>query len=146
KPPAGDVTLALSSDTLKTGDAFRITVTSSIDGQLILYDVDKDGKATQVFPNEAAQKTTPLSAGVPLTIPDDYYGFDFEADGPSENVLVAIVVADDVDLTKVAPGDYGLTKDLDARTTIADVAGALKQTWTRDVENRSINWSLGLLK
>jgi len=146
KPPAGDVTLALSSYTLKTGDAFRITVTSSIGGQLILYDVDKDGKATQIFPNEAAQKITPLTAGVPLTIPDDYYGFDFEADGPSENVLVAIVVADDVNLTKVAPSDYGLTKDLDARTTIADIAGALKQTWTRDVENRSINWSLGLLK
>jgi hypothetical protein len=146
KPPAGDVTLALSSYTLKTGDAFRITVTSSIGGQLILYDVDKDGKATQIFPNEAAQKITPLTAGVPLTIPDDYYGFDFEADGPSENVLVAIVVADDVDLTRVAPSDYGLTKDLDARTTIADIAGALKQTWTRDVENRSINWSLGLLK
>jgi len=146
KPPAGDVTLALSPDHLKAGDAFRITVTSSAAGQLILYDVDKDGKATQIFPNEAAQKITPLRAGVPLTIPDDYYGFDFEADGPSENVLVAIVVADDVDLTKVAPSDYGLTKDLDARTTIADIAGALKQTWTRDVENRSIKWSLGLLK
>ena len=179
KPPAGDVTLALSSDSLKTGDAFRITVTSSIGGQFILYDVDKDGKATQIFPNEAAQKITSLTAGVPLTIPDDYYGFDFEADGPSENVLVAIVVLavpaeqaqgvadmvvrkgvkailnfasaplvvpDDVDLTRVAPSDYGLTKDLDARTTIADIAGALKQTWTRDVENRSINWSLGLLK
>ncbi len=93
--------------------------------------------------NEAAQKITPLTAGVPLTIPDDYYGFDFEADGPSENVLVAIVIADDVDVTNVAPSAYGLTKDLDARTTIA---GMLKETWTRDVENRSVNWSLGLLK
>jgi hypothetical protein len=61
-------------------------------------------------------------------------------------VLVAIVIADDVDLTKVAPSDYGLTKELDARTTIADIAGTLQQTWTRDTENRSVNWSLGLLK
>ncbi len=146
KPQTGDVKVALSSDYLKKGDVFRITVTSSTGGHLILYDVDKDGKATQIFPNEAAQKITPLSANVPLTIPDDYYGFDFEADGPSENVLVAIVVADDVDLTKVAPNDYGLQKELDARTTIADIAGTLKQTWTRDTENRSVNWSLGLLK
>lgn len=61
-------------------------------------------------------------------------------------MLVAIVVADDVDLTKVAPNDYGLQKELDARTTIADIAGTLQQTWTRDTENRSVNWSLGLLK
>lgn len=146
KPQTGEVKVALSSDHLKTGDVFRITVTSTTGGHLILYDVDKDGKATQIFPNEAARKITPLTANSPLTIPDDYYGFDFEAEGPSENVLVAIVVADDVDLTKVAPNGYGLTKQLDARTTIAEIAGTLKQTWTRDTENRSVNWSLGLLK
>ena len=146
KPETGDVKVTLSSDYLKNGDVFKITVTSSTGGHLILYDVDKDGKATQIFPNETAKKITPLSANVPLTIPDDYYGFDFEAEGPSENMLLAIVVADDVDLTKVAPADYGLTKELDARTTIADIAGTLKQTWTRDTENRSIHWSLGLLK
>jgi hypothetical protein len=146
KPQTGDVKVALSSDYLKSGDVFRVTVTSSTGGHLILYDVDKDGKATQIFPNETAKKVTRLAPNVPITIPDDYYGFDFEAEGPSENVLVAIVVADDVDLTKVAPADYGLQKELDARTTIADIAGTLKQTWTRDTENRSVNWSLGLLK
>lgn len=146
KPQTGDVKVALSSDHLKSGDVFRITVTSATGGQLLLYDVDREGKATQIFPNEAARKITRLSPGAPITIPDDYYGFDFEAEGPGENVLVAIVVTDDVDLTKLAPNDYGLTKALDARATIADIAGALKQTWTRDAENRSVNWSLGLLK
>ena len=146
KPQTGDVKVALSSDYLKNGDSFRITVTSATGGHLILYDVDKDGKATQIFPNESAKKITRLAPNTPITIPDDYYGFDFEAEGPSENVLVAIVVADDVDVTNVAPADYGLTKELDARTTIADIAGTLKQTWTRDAENRSVNWSLGLLK
>lgn len=146
KPQTGDVKVSLSSDYLKSGDSFQISVTSSTGGHLILYDVDKDGKATQIFPNEAARKITRLAPNTPITIPDDYYGFDFEAEGPSENVLVAIVVADDVDLNKVAPNDYGLTKELDARTTIAEIAGTLKQTWTRDTENRSVNWSLGLLK
>jgi hypothetical protein len=146
KAETGDVKLSLSADHLKNGDSFRITVTSATGGHLVLYDVGKDGKATQIFPNEAAQKITPLSAHAPLTIPDDYYGFDFEAEGPSENLLLAIVIADDVDLTGVAPAEYGLTKELDARTTIAEIAGALKETWTRDAENRSVNWSLGLLK
>ena len=146
KPETGDVKIALSPDYLKNGDIFKITVTSSTGGKLLLFDVNKDGKATQIFPNEVAQKVTALAPNVPLTIPDDYYGFDFEADGAGENILVAIVVADDVDLTKVAPASYGLTADLNARSTIADVAGTLQQTWTREAENRGIKWSLGLLK
>jgi len=146
RPETGDVRIALTPDYLKNGDVFRITVTSSTGGHLLLFDVNKEGKATQIFPNEAAKKITPLSPGVPLTIPDDYYGFDFEAEGSGESVLVAIVVADDVDLAKVAPASYGLTETRDARTTIADIAGTLQQTWTREAENRSVKWSLGLLK
>jgi hypothetical protein len=146
KTETGDVKVALSSDYLKNGDVFKITVTSSKAGHLILFDVSKDGKATQIFPNEAARKITPLSPSVPLTIPDDYYGFDFEADGAGENVLVAIVVADEVDLSKVAPANYGLTSARDARSTMAEIVGTLQQTWTRDAENRGVNWSLGLLK
>ena len=51
-----------------------------------------------------------------------------------------------MDTTAIAPNDYGLTRNLDARTTIADIAGTLNQTWTRDAENRGVSWSLGLLK
>lgn len=146
KAETGDVKIALSSDYLKSGDVFKITVTSSKGGHLVLFDVNKDGKATQIFPNEVAQKITPLSPGIPLTIPDDYYGFDFEADGAGESVLVAIVVSDAVDLDKVAPASHGLTSELDARSTMADVVGTLKETWTEETENRSVDWSLGLLK
>lgn len=146
RPETGDVRITLAPDYLKNGDVFRITVTSGTGGQLLLFDVDKEGKATQIFPNEVAKKVTALSPGVPLTIPDDYYGFDFEAEGSGESILVAIVVADDVDLGKVAPASYGLTESLDARSTIADIAGTLQQTWTREAENRGVKWSLGLLK
>ncbi|MCF3641121.1 caspase family protein [Rhizobium sp. TRM95111] len=143
----GDVTVTLDRGVqLKNGDVFRITVTSGTGGHLLLFDVNRDGKATQIFPNEAAEKITALSPGAPITIPDDYYGFDFEADGEGESVLVAIVVADPLDLSKLAPASQGLTVELDARPTIADVVGALKKTWTDDAENRGIRWSLGTLK
>lgn len=146
KSETGDVTIALSPPHLKNGDAFRITVTSGRAGQLFLYDIAADSTATQIFPNEAAQKITALSPGVPLTIPDDYYGFDFEAEGTGESLLVAIVVADDVDLAAVAPASAGLSAELDARSAVAGIAGALSETWTRDAENRSVDWSLGLLR
>ncbi|WP_246752982.1 DUF4384 domain-containing protein [Sinorhizobium sp. BG8] len=112
----------------------------------MLYDVDKSGKATQIFPNEAARKITPLAAGMPLTIPDEYYGFDFEAGEAGENLLVAIVVRDAVELSEVAPASQGLASELDARLTIAGVVGALRKTWTGDVENRGVIWSLGTLR
>ena len=143
----GDVRLSLDPGVqLKNGDVFTITVESGSDGHLMLFDVNQEGKATQIFPNEAAQKITPLTAHAPLTIPDAYYGFDFEADGAGESVLVAIVVADPLDLSKLAPASQGLTEELDARLTIADIVGALKKTWTEDTENRGIRWSLGTLK
>ena len=147
KEETGDVRLSLDPGVqLKNGDVFTITVESGSDGHLMLFDVNQEGKATQIFPNEAAQKITPLTAHTPLTIPDAYYGFDFEADGAGESVLVAIVVADPLDLSKLAPASQGLTEELDARLTIADIVGALKKTWTEDTENRGIRWSLGTLK
>ena len=147
KEETGDVRLSLDPGVqLKNGDVFTITVESGSDGHLMLFDVNQEGKATQIFPNEAAQKITPLTAHAPLTIPDAYYGFDFEADGAGESVLVAIVVADPLDLSKLAPASQGLTEELDARLTIADIVGALKKTWTEDTENRGIRWSLGTLK
>ena len=131
---------------LKKGQAFKISVTSQYDGNLVLLDVDGKGMATQIFPNDMAQKITPLSAGSTLTIPDDYYGFDFEADGSGENMLVAIVVSDAVDLKDVAPPAQGLTAELDARHSLSDIIARLQKTWTGDAENRGVRWSLGTLK
>ncbi|WP_275790936.1 caspase family protein [Pararhizobium gei] len=147
KVETGDVTMALDTGpVLKNGQPFKISVTSSHDGHLVLLDVDSQGIATQIFPNEAAQKITPLTAGKTLTIPDDYYGFDFEADGSGENVLVAIVVADDLDLKDIAPAAQGLSAELDARKSLSEIVDRLQKTWTGDAENRGIHWSIGTLK
>jgi metacaspase-1 len=147
KADIGEVAISLDTGpTLKKGQSFKISVTSKHDGHLVLLDVNGEGVATQIFPNEMAQKITPLSAGATLTIPDDYYGFDFEADGSGENMLVAIVVSDDLDLRDVAPAAQGLKTELDARKSLSEIVAKLQKTWTGDAENRGLRWSLGTLK
>jgi metacaspase-1 len=147
KADTGDVTVSLETGpTLKKGQTFKISVTSKYNGHLVLLDVNSEGVATQIFPNEMARKITPLSAGSTLTIPDDYYGFDFEADGSGENMLVAIVVSDDLDLRDVAPAVQGLKTELDARRTLSEIVAKLQKAWTGDAENRGLRWSLGTLK
>lgn len=147
KAENGDVAVSLDKGTrLHNGDVFKISVTSKQDGHLILLDVNKDGKATQIFPNEFAEKITPLSAHSTLTIPDEYYGFDFEADGAGESVLVAIVVSDPVDIEAMAPKTRGLKIELNARESLSDIVQRLQATWTGDLENRGIHWSIGSLK
>jgi len=147
KADTGDVTVSLDTGpALKKGQPFKISITSKYNGHLVLLDVNGEGVATQIFPNEMAQKITPLSAGSTLTIPDDYYGFDFEADGSGENMLVAIVVSDDLDLRDVAPAAQGLNTELDARKSLSEIVAKLQKTWTGDAENRGLRWSLGTLK
>ena len=146
KAQSGDVKVALSSDYLKSGDVFKISVTSTTGGHLILYDVDKDGKATQIFPNESARKITPLTANAPLTIPDDYYGFDFEASGEGDGIFVALVVSDAVDLSDLAPISRGLKVEVDARETLSEIIARLQKNWTEDLDTRGIHWSVGTLR
>ncbi|WEZ83603.1 caspase family protein [Rhizobium sp. 32-5/1] len=147
KADNGDVTISLDhGPKMKKGDVFKISVTSKHDGNLILLDVNKEGVATQFFPNEFAQKITPLKAGSTLTMPDDYYGFDFEADGSGESIMVAIVVSDDIDLKAVAPYSRGLKVELNARETLSDIVARLQKTWTGDLENRGIKWSMATMK
>ncbi len=147
KVDTGDVIVSLDTGpSLKKGQAFKISITSQYDGNLVLLDVNAEGVATQIFPNDMAQKITPLAAGTTLTIPDDYYGFDFEADGSGENMLVAIVVSDAVNLKDVAPSAQGLNAELDSRRTLSEIVARLQKTWTGDAENRGVRWSLGTLK
>ena len=143
----GDVSVSLNPGPhLKSGEAFTISVTSRHGGQLVLLDVDGKGMATQIFPNTLARKITPLTAGQPMTIPDAYYGFDFEAEGEGENMLVAIVVEDDVDLTPIAPKEHGLSDPVKAREALSAIVARLRKVWTGDAENRGTFWYAGTLK
>ncbi|SIQ00410.1 protein of unknown function [Rhizobium sp. RU20A] len=146
KPDTGEVVVKLDrTGPMKKGDVFHISVTSKKAGNLILLDVNGKGEATQIFPNEFAQKITPLTPDSTLTIPDDYYGFDFEADGKGDSVLVALVVSDPVDLKDVAPATRGLKAASAARETVSSIVTRLQKTWTGDLDTRGIQWQMGTL-
>lgn len=75
----------------------RYRLTSPADGQLLLLDLADDGRLTQLFPNQFTRKRDGagsglIKAGVPVTIPDAYYGISFDATEPGEGTIVAIVV------------------------------------------------------
>ncbi|MBP1876237.1 hypothetical protein J2Z19_005986 [Ensifer adhaerens] len=147
KADAGDVRISINRPTtMKAGDVFKLTVASKAAGSLILIDVNANGTASQIFPNEFAQKITPLAADVPLTLPDEYYGFDFEASGEGDSAFVALVISDAVDLADVAPKTRGLKVELSARETLSEIVSRLQQAWTDDLERRGIRWSVGTLR
>lgn len=147
KTETGDVRLSIDGPKkMKAGDVFKLTITSRTGGTLLLFDVNSLGKAMQIFPNDFAQKITPLAPEVPLTLPDDYYGFDFEASGDGESVFVALVVSDAVDLSEVAPRARGLKIELNAREALGDIVARLQKTWTDDLDRRGIRWSVGTLR
>ncbi|MCY1382284.1 hypothetical protein D9M69_702920 [compost metagenome] len=83
---------------------------------------------------------------MPLTLPDAYYGFDFEASGEGESAFVALVISDAVDLAGVAPKTRGLKVELSARETLSEIVSRLQKTWTDDLHKRGIRWSVGTLR
>jgi hypothetical protein len=147
KQESGDLDISIDRPVpMKAGDVFKLTVVSRAGGNLLLFDINSQGKTTQIFPNEFARKITPLAPGVPMTLPDEYYGFDFEASGEGESAFVGLVVNDAVDLSEVAPRTRGLKIELDARRTLSEVVARLQKTWTEDLDRRGIRWSVGTLR
>ncbi|CAN7432647.1 caspase family protein [Rhizobium sp. LjRoot30] len=129
--------------TLHAGDVFKIDVTSVSGGHLVLLDVNAKGEATQIFPNTAAQKITPLSPNQTLTIPDEYYGFDFEAGESGDSVLVALVINDDIDLSQLVPADQGLETTLNARAALSEIVSRLSKPVATADGFRAVRWTAG---
>ena len=144
----GKVDVGFNTDgtTLKAGQVFRVRTRSTEAGDLYLFDVTEDGDAVQLFPNEVAKKITSLRAHKALTIPDDYYGFEFEAEGPSNGMLVAIVATDNPGLDALAGPVEGF-EERKADEVFAALIGRLQALWTDDVgENRATRYSIGTLR
>jgi hypothetical protein len=127
KPSDGRVRMTMSpSTTLNSGDVFKIEIDSDVPGNLVLFDIAEDGTALQLFPNDVALKNTRLTPGSLFVFPDDDYGFDMEAEGPSKGSLLAIIVDEEFDYDKYAPSSRGLAVVLeDAKHTAAEIVTEL---------------------
>lgn len=120
----------LPGASIREGDVFRIRVTSQIDGQLALFDVNDRNEVTQLFPNTRSQtagRTGSIRAGAPLTIPDASYGFEFRGAKPlGRGRLIAVLTRDPAVLNGIVRAEDGLKTLPDADQTFGRLEVVLK--------------------
>ncbi len=110
---AAAVTLRIEpAGSLREGDTVSFVVEAGFDGFLTLLDINPGGELTQLFPNRFSAAAAQvfgtggdrIRAGRPIRMPDATYGFAFTVQPPfGEGVLLAVVTADPVDLSDIAP-------------------------------------------
>jgi secreted trypsin-like serine protease len=90
---------------IQVGDKMQISVTPKISGRLWVLDRTPDGTITPIFPNQFVKASDSLvEAGETVLIPDESYGFNFEAQfvDPShseeQNELLAVVLPPNLEL------------------------------------------------
>jgi hypothetical protein len=133
------------SATLKVGDAMKMRLHSDHDGYLIVLDINREGVLTTLFPNKYSDQYQRgyLKVGQSLTIPDAYYGFDFEVQKQTQGILVAILVEGDLTVVReVLPVSFEEMEESYARGMVQQ----LRQQLDKTVQNEngveeSIRWS-----
>lgn len=140
-----EVTLTLSPGRrLRLGDPLRIAVTSSIDGYLLLLDINSAGELTQLFPNRfSSGDGHKIAARHTLEVPGPEWGFELQAFEPlGRGHLVALVVEDDVGLTALVSQNKDLQVIGDPQAYLGQVSESLLEVWTNDLTNRRVRWSM----
>jgi hypothetical protein len=135
---------------IRLDDEMTFRVTSERTGHLLVLDINARGELTQIFPNrhsDRAGKGAVIAAGRPITVPDAYYGFRFRAAEPvGRGLLIAIVTEDPVSLADVTGRSRSFEPVPEASAYLAALAQRLRETWTRELENRRIAWSMTRLE
>lgn len=132
----------------------RFTITSPVEGSLILLDLSDDGTLVQLFPNEFSRKEGRegvVLAQSPLTVPDAYYGISFDATAPSHGTLIALVTTGPVEMPStvrtrsitVIPREEATEEFLPA---IAETLNAPVQTGDVTAATVSADWSVATLR
>ena len=97
---ARDITIAIKpAGTIKLGGTFNFEVRSKMAGRLLIIDVNAEGIATQIFPNEfvAREDLSLVQAGGAVTVPGPGYGFDYFRAAPplGKGRLITVVLPPD---------------------------------------------------
>lgn len=115
---AAEVVLRIEPDgPLLEGNRVSFIAEAGFDGYLTLLDINPRGEMTQLFPNRFSVAAAEvfgaggnrIRSGRPIRLPDTTYGFAFTVQPPlGDGVLVAVVTADPVDLSDLAPASRSL--------------------------------------
>jgi hypothetical protein len=132
--PAGVALEQIPPSPLQAGTRnVRYRLTSPTDGRLLLLDLADDGSLTQLFPNQFTKKRDGVAsglvkAGVPVTIPDDYYGISFDATVPGQGTIVAVVVSPAAEIGGgVATRQIAIIPKDEAKTVLIEAAAAASE-------------------
>ena len=152
-----DILPALGEDTididirpgnrLEIGDIVSITVTSTTDGHLTLFDRNAKNELTLLFPTEKDFKhgiSDKIWAHRPLIVPDKLHRFKITAQepaGPGE--AIAIVTKDRVDFDSLLDEYRGFEPVEDKLDLMKSIAARLYAVWTGDEKNRGAQWAVG---
>lgn len=127
----------LPNNSFELGEAMLLKVSSNKSGQLLVYDLNANNQLQQIFPNNYTANrrlTNRMASGETITIPDAYYGFQFEAVPPLGNGrIIAILVEDSVHLEDIANIEQAfktLSPDVDILETIRERLVGKRSNWS----------------
>jgi secreted trypsin-like serine protease len=113
----------LPGERVRVGEHITVRVTSSVPGNLMVFNQESDGRAYQVFPNRYSgrnlpgQARTAIAAGRSISIPGPMDGFRLTIAPPAgANRMIAVVVPANIAIDDLAGGhdDMQPIDDLDA--------------------------------
>ncbi len=121
---------------VKVGDRITVQVTSSISGNIVVYNQDSDGKTYQIFPNKfsardlAEQDKAHITAGSAVTIPGPKDRFALRITPPTGlNRLIAVIVPPGVRIDDI-------TQENEDMHSFEGVDGLLEEIAKREFEMR----------
>lgn len=168
-PHGNDAGLSLAiepGNRLRLGDPVSYRFSTGRAGKLVIFDLDANGKMTQLFPAAippghvpaACRKSMALadrvSAGQVLRIPDDCMGIRFKAQEPAgPGKVVAVLIEDEsIDIRKLiaSPQDTAqaglkssFVENPQGERWMGELRARLDQVFhAADGTNRAVNWSV----
>ena len=128
------------------GDLFRLELSAPIPGRLVLLDLRDDGAVTLLFPSPLLgdDGTFTVRRNVAHRLPFNTRDVRLRMQ-PGTGRLMALVVSDPVALDDVVDAATSLQPAADPEALLAGLSGRLAAIWTRDEENRTIEWSAGFV-
>lgn len=142
---------------LRVGQVYDISVTSPIDGALVVIDLPPDNDVKLVFPNPwsvRAGVSHKVKAGQTIRFPERNFGFAVKAKPPvGRGGLLALAIQDDIPFERLqrliaAAADPAATRgDLvtvsDPLRFLGELGQALVIPWTNELNTRGVKWAMG---
>jgi len=139
--PTANLALRIEPGTqVRLGDTVTFAAESSIDGYLVVLDINAAEEVTQLFPNRFTGGSNRVSRGQTIRIPDRQYGFVFEAVPPvGEGVVVAVISSE-----PVAPEALLAHRDLatisDPQSYLDRLGVAMVDAWSTREQGKPVEW------